>query len=96
MEALRTQLIEKELVPNLSFPSDPIYIRTEKEQKNLVAKLARATTLGNLHHNKIKIIFQDDEGLKEVRTTIWATGEKHILLKKGMFIPINRIVDIVL
>lgn len=96
MEALRTQLIEKELVPNLIFPSNPIYIRSENEQKELVKKLERATTLGNVHHNKIKIIFQDDEGLKEVRTTIWATGDKHIVLKQGTFIPINRIVDIVI
>lgn len=96
METLRAQLIEKEIVPNLIFPSNPICVRTEQEQKDLIRKLERATTLGNVHHNKIKIIFQDDEGVKEVRTTIWATGDKHILLKKGTFIPINRIVDIVL
>lgn len=96
METLKTQLIEKELVPSLHFPSDPIHLRTEAEQKELVRKLNRGTTLGNApHHNKVKIIFQDDEGLKEVRTTIWATGEKHIVLKKGTFIPINRIVDII-
>ena len=96
METLKTKLIEKEEVSDLHFPSEAISIRSEQEQKDLVLKLNRATTLGNVHHNKIKIIFQDDEGLKEVRTTIWATGEKHIVLKKGTFIPINRIVDIVL
>ncbi len=96
METIKTKLIEKEEVSSLHFPSEPISIRTEQEQKELIAKLKTATTLGNVHHNKIKIIFQDDEGLKEVRTTIWATGDRHIVLKKGTFIPINRIVDIVL
>ena len=96
METLRTKLIEKEDVTSLIFPSDPIHIRTIAEQKELVNKLKNATTLGNVHHNKIKIIFQDAEGLKEVRTTIWATAERHILLKQGTFIPIHRIVDIVI
>jgi len=84
METLRTKLIEKEEVTNLHFPTEAIQIRSRDEQKLLVHKLETATTLGNVHHNKIKIIFQDDEGLKEVRTTIWATGEKHIVLKKGI------------
>lgn len=96
MEALRTKLIEKELVPSLSFPSDPIIIRSEQEQKDLIRKLNLATILGNVYHNKIKIIFQDNEGIKEVRTTVWATGDTHILLKRDMFIPINRILDIVI
>lgn len=94
METIKAQLIEKEEVPNLLFPAEPINLRTEAEQKELVSKLNRATTLGNVHHNKIKIIFQDNEGVKEVNTTIWATGDKHIVLKKGVFIPINRILDI--
>jgi uncharacterized protein (UPF0248 family) len=36
----------------------------------------------------------DAEGLKQVETTIWATGEKNIVLKHGMTIPIHRIVDV--
>ena len=44
---------------------------------------------------KIKIVFKDESGLKSVFTTIWATGEKNIVLKRGVIIPIRRIVDVI-
>jgi len=96
MENLVTKKIEKEEVDNLIFPSKPIKLRTNEEQRSLVEKLMKAEKLGNLFKNKIEIVFQDEEGLKEVNTTIWAVGREHILLKKGVFIPVNRIVSIVL
>jgi uncharacterized protein (UPF0248 family) len=96
MENLVTKKIEKEEVENLSFPTKPIKLRTKEEQLVLIEKLKKAEQLGNTYHNKIEIVFQDEEGLKEVNTTIWAVGEDHILLKKGVFIPVNRIVSIVL
>lgn len=96
METLTAQLIEKELIESLHFPANPVLFKTEKEKKDLKRKLELATILGNAYHTKIKIIFQDNEGLKEVRTTIWATGERLIVLKKGVFIPINRIVEVVI
>ncbi|MEN8958137.1 MAG: hypothetical protein ABF258_08940 [Flavobacteriales bacterium] len=96
MENLVAKKIEKEEVESLVFPSNPISLRSNEEQKAFVTKLKNAEKLGNLFHNKIEIIFQDEEGLKEVNTTIWAVGEDHILLKKGVFIPVNRIVSIIL
>jgi uncharacterized protein (UPF0248 family) len=96
MENLVTKKIEKEEVENLSFPTKPIKLRSKEEQLVLIEKLKKAEQLGNTYHNKIEIVFQDEEGLKEVNTTIWAVGEDHILLKKGVFIPVNRIVSIVL
>ena len=47
-------------------------------------------------NKKMRILFEDSEGLKEVRTTIWAVGDKNIVLKKGVVIPINRVVDVIL
>jgi len=89
-----TKRIEKEDVVNLKFPSKPIKLRTSEERQGLFKKLHDAEKLGNLFHNKIEIIFQDEEGLKSVFTTIWAVGKDHILLKKGVFIPIQRIVSL--
>lgn len=94
MENLVAKKIEKEAVESLIFPNKPIKLRTAEEQKGFIKKLKKAEQLGNLFHNKIEIVFQDEEGLKEVNTTIWAVGEDHILLKKGVFIPVNRIVSI--
>ncbi len=94
MGTMITKRIEKEEVSNLKFPSKPIKLRTAEERKGLFKKLHDAEKLGNLFHNKIEIIFQDEEGLKSVFTTIWAVGKEHILLKKGVFIPIQRIVSL--
>ncbi|MBX7094818.1 MAG: hypothetical protein K1X56_08860 [Flavobacteriales bacterium] len=94
MDKLATPvLISKESVAGLRFPAEAIS-RSREEQKILMDKLKDATTLGNIEHNKCRIIFSDDEGLKMVETTIWATGEKNIVLKHGMTIPIHRIVDV--
>jgi hypothetical protein len=84
------QLIEKEAIPTLLFKK-PIVL---EQPEGLMEKLMEATKLGNIHHGKIAIIFQDDEGLKRVETTIWATGLKYICLKGGVWLPISRIKEI--
>ena len=86
-------LIQKEEITQLKFPGDEV-LSNEADKIILRKKLEQATTLGNIEHNKIKIYFKDVEGLKKVETTIWATGEKNIILKQGITIPIKRIVDI--
>lgn len=87
--------VEKELVSTLKFPTDDISVDMDR-RKNLRNKLWRATRLGNIEHNKVKLYFEDDEGMKMVHTTIWATGERNIVLKRGVTIPINRIHDVVI
>ncbi|MFP5471371.1 MAG: hypothetical protein ACLGGV_07220 [Bacteroidia bacterium] len=91
--ATKSQLVEKEDIVSLHFPKDPLP-RTKDEKKVLMMKLQKAQTLGNVHHNKIKIHFQDDQGPKVVNTTVWALGTDYVVLKKGIFVPINRIIDV--
>ena len=91
---LSPTLIEKEAISELIFPKSAIS-KTSDELKVLKHHLRRAMILGNLHRTKIKIVFEDDKSLKEVRTTVWAVGDKNIVLKQGTIIPINRIVSIV-
>ena len=83
-------LIEKESIPNLKF-NGPFSGKTDEK---LHSKLKEATTLGNLHREKCSIVFQDNEGLKKVETTIWATGAKYICLKGGVWLPIARIKEL--
>ena len=91
----KPQLIEKENIPSLFFPSNPVE-KTKEDLKILVRKLRRSMMLGNVHRTKMRIQFEDKDGLKEVRTTIWAVGDRNIVLKKGVLIPINRVVDVIL
>jgi hypothetical protein len=87
------QIIEKEEITSLHFPSFALE-KTPEELRELKRKLRSAEILGNIHHNKISILFEDEFGLKEVRTTVWAVGETHIVLKQGIILPIRRLVDI--
>jgi hypothetical protein len=84
------ETIEKEVIGSLTFHnSDPI-----KQHPELMKQIETAVTLGNAHHSKVTIIFQDDSGLKRVDTTLWANGAKFICLKGGIWIPISKILEI--
>ncbi len=83
-------LIEKEYISNLKFPgSEVLQDKTSIDER--IMTLHRATSLGNLDKHKVTIVFEDESGIKKVRTTIWAMTDRKILLKAGRSIPINRI-----
>ena len=83
-------LIEKETISSLSFNSN---MKIEQHPM-LLDQIKEATKLGNSYRRKVSILFKDDQGLKRVDTTIWANGAKYICLKGGIWIPINRIVEV--
>lgn len=88
-----TILVAKEEISLLKFPKEDILISIE-EKKDRQAKLERALKLGNAYHGKVKIVFEDNQGLKAVETTIWGVTDKNILLKRDVLIPVNRIKEI--
>jgi len=87
------QKVEKEVIASLHFPSDDVLFSKE-DRSTRANNLKNAIALGNLEHQKVKILFQDIEGFKEVETTIWGVTDREIILKKGSVIPIARIVKI--
>lgn len=88
------QLIDKEAIGTLSFPSKEVLDEKDAiiQRKN---DLDRALSLGNLEHVKIKIFFEDDASKKAVETTIWEVTDNRVILKQGVVIPVNRIHKIV-
>lgn len=89
-EVMNPELIEKELIPTLSFKKLVLF----EQNPRIKDKLEQATHLGNMGKVKFHIEFYSDSGLKTVQTTIWATGKKFICLKGGVWIPISKIVDL--
>lgn len=61
-----------------------------------ITVLHHATSLGNLDQHKVNILFEDNEGVKRVNTTIWALTGNRIILKNNRSIPINRIHSVVI
>ena len=82
--------IEKENIEGLNFPANDV-LTDPQEIANRKGELEKAMTLGNIDHVKIAIFFEDDKDLWVTNTTIWAVTSEHIVLKKGVTIPINRI-----
>jgi uncharacterized protein (UPF0248 family) len=86
-------LIDKEVVSELRFP-EPDVLFNELSIEKRKQDIDRAVYLGNTEHAKVRIIFQDVTGLKQIETTIWGTTDKRIILKSGMVIPIHRIHEV--
>lgn len=85
------QLIEKEAIQQLTFSE------TEPEVQNpleIQRQLTKALILGNSHKHKVKLIFDSDGGLKLVETTIWGLSDERVILKKGIYIPIDNIIEV--
>jgi hypothetical protein len=91
MAALK--MIEKEKISGLKFPDSDV-LNNSDHRKIRSSNLERALKLGNLEHNKIKIVFEDNEGMKQVETTVWGVTDKRVILKQGIVIPIHRIHDV--
>lgn len=82
--------VEKEEIDNLKFPNVEV-LQSADDIKRRELEIQRALTLGNIEHNKIRIIFEDSKGLKQVETTVWGVTDNRIILKQGVVLPIYRI-----
>lgn len=88
-----TPLIEKESIVEFSFPKGDV-LDTEEKRQERQARIKRGTRLGNSLKRKVKIVFEDIEGLKKVETTIWGFTDKNVILKKTTIIPIRCIHEV--
>jgi hypothetical protein len=88
------EMIEKEQIQSLRFTKKEVLTDKEaiiRRERNL----HRAQTLGNLLRNKVRITFiAADEKTYQVQTTVWAVGSSFIELKRGIYIPINAILEV--
>ncbi len=91
----KATLIDRTEIVSSVFPDEDV-ITDYEAIKYRSRKIHKATSLGNLEHKKVHIIFKDAEGLKRVYTTIWVQLGNHIILKERITLPVNRIVDILL
>lgn len=86
-------MIPKERISSLRFPKQPLVL-TDAQRRDILSNMANATRLGNSEHGKCRIVFEDDEGVKAVETTIWTFDPDNIVLKYGMTIPVGRVVSV--
>jgi len=82
--------IEKETIEKLNFPEQDVHLLRERMEERR-SEIEKAMRLGNMFKAKVKIIFEDSEGMKMVETTIWSVSDKNVGLKNGIFLPIHRV-----
>ena len=87
------RLIEKEDIKEFTFNQGDVLI-SEEQKRERQARIKRGMRLGNSFKRKVKIIFEDIEGIKKVETTIWGFTDKNVILKKTTIIPIRCIHEI--
>lgn len=89
-QVLSPVLVEKESIAEMTF-SRPTSL---PQGLDIQRKIADAMLMGNSYHTKVSIVFEDDNGLKRVNTTIWANGNRYVCLKGGLWLPIDHIIEI--
>ncbi len=89
----KVEVIEKEEIKYLHFPKQEV-LGNKRDKHDRYLNLRRAMILGNLEHEKVKIVFADDQGSKKVETTVWGITEKSVILKQSMVIPLERVISI--
>ena len=87
------KLIEKEQLEGMKFPGSDV-LHSAESKKLRADNIERAMRLGNNFKGKVKIIFEDMEGLKQVETTVWGFTDKRVLLKRDLVIPIHCIHEV--
>ena len=90
---IKPVIVDKKIISELHFPNKEV-LASETDIQQRKRDIERAILLGNNYKTKVKIIFADDEGVKQIKTTIWGVTDKRILLNKALVIPINRIHEI--
>lgn len=89
-----TQFVEKESIPSFRFDYREV-LDNEEARVRREEQLMRAISLGNTYRRKVNITFATVDGLKTVRTTVWATTRTHLILKNGIHIPLCTVKELV-
>jgi hypothetical protein len=57
-------------------------------------QLQYSCRLGNEFKGKTVITFETTQGPKSVETTVWSVTDNHVMLKGGVSIPLNSVIDL--
>lgn len=88
-------IIDKGMIETLEFPKQEVLLDAEQIEHRRIESL-RAMKLGNSFKDKIRIIFEDAEGIKVVETTVWGVMDGYLIFKRGMLLPLHRVYEIII
>lgn len=85
---------QTELLKVIFKNEDTMYIQEQVKSRD--QKLYMAMLMGNNYYDNVRILFNTEDGEREIVSRIWARTDKFVVLKGGMFIPIGAVIDIIL
>lgn len=86
-------IVEKSIIGSLHFPYQDV-LQSDENRRQRRMDAEKGMILGNNYKCKVKIVFEDEVGVKQIETTIWSVTEKWVLIKTGMGIPLSRIYSV--
>jgi hypothetical protein len=85
---------QNELLKVIFKNEDTMYIQEQIKSRD--QKLYMAMLMGNHYYDNVRILFNTEDGEREIVSRIWARTDKFVVLKGGTFIPIGAVIDIIL
>lgn len=82
-------LIEKEDIVN-----HKILAAETNRAEELRGKLIDAQRLGNEFKSKASIVFNTEDGLLRIETTVWSVTDKYVQIKSGVLIPLASVIQV--
>lgn len=68
--------------------------RTNEEQTRRDEQIFSAMLMGNNYSQEVTLMLDTNNGPRYIRSRIWATTDKHIMLHSGDMIPRKAILEI--
>jgi len=87
---MQSKIVFKEDIPKLKIPNREV-LTSEEQIRQRKSDLENAMKLGNNEHNKVKIVFESEEGPMMVETTVWEMTQNYVILKSNTHVPIRSI-----
>lgn len=88
-------LVQKEELNRYHFFGHEV-LESEIEIENRRVQLLEAVLLGNSEKQKVKMIFETEEGTIMVETTVWECNDSYIELKGITYVPICCIKEVII
>ncbi|MBS1658318.1 MAG: hypothetical protein K1X63_13775 [Chitinophagales bacterium] len=95
MQQYSIPVVPKESLRDYHFVNYEV-LDSETEIEERKRLLDEAMILGNGEKQKVKMVFETNEGPIMVETTIWDTTDSHIELKHGVDVPICCIREVII
>jgi hypothetical protein len=92
LDSVQIKRINEQQLKGCTFASGAAY-STECTVRESRRKLHLAMLLADNIHSNIKVVFNTNEGPREILTSIWGATDRLIILKSGNRIPVEALVE---